>query len=86
MALAQLTCRESLRDIEACLRSLGSKLYNMGFRGNVSRISRRSWFRSPGHYISAIRSVCIRMPAFMPWTRPPSTYAFRFSAGALPQP
>jgi len=37
MAFAQLTCRESLRDIEACLRSVGSKLYNMGFRGNVSR-------------------------------------------------
>ena len=37
MAFAQLTYRESLRDIEACLRSVGSKLYNMGFRGNVSR-------------------------------------------------
>jgi hypothetical protein len=37
MAFAQLTYRESLRDIEACLRSVGSKLYNMGFRGKVSR-------------------------------------------------
>src|ERR1035437_1133856 len=37
MAFAQLTYRESLRDIEACLRSVGGKLYNMGFRGNVSR-------------------------------------------------
>jgi hypothetical protein len=34
---AQLTYRESLRDIEACLRSLGSKLYHMGFRSNVPR-------------------------------------------------
>ena len=31
MAFAQLTYRESLRDIEACLRSLGAKLYHMGF-------------------------------------------------------
>ena len=37
MAFAQLTYRESLRDIEACLRSVGGKLYNMGFRGKVSR-------------------------------------------------
>jgi hypothetical protein len=37
MAFAQLTYRESLRDIEACLRSQPSKLYHMGIRGNVSR-------------------------------------------------
>ena len=37
MAFAQLTYRESLRDIEACLRSLGAKLYHMGFRGNIAR-------------------------------------------------
>src|SRR3984885_12937792 len=37
MAFAQLTCRESLRDIEACLRSVGGKLYHMGFRGKVAR-------------------------------------------------
>jgi hypothetical protein len=37
MAFAQLTYRESLRDIEACLRSLQGKLYHMGFRGHVSR-------------------------------------------------
>jgi uncharacterized protein DUF4372/DDE family transposase len=37
MAFAQLTYRESLRDIESCLRSLQSKLYHMGFRGKVSR-------------------------------------------------
>jgi Domain of unknown function (DUF4372)/Transposase DDE domain len=37
MAFAQLTYRESLRDIEACLRALGSKLYHLGFRGKVSR-------------------------------------------------
>ena len=33
MAFAQLTNRESLRDIEACLRSVGGKLYNLGVDG-----------------------------------------------------
>lgn len=37
MVFAQLTYRESLRDIEACLRSMRSKLYHMGIRGQVSR-------------------------------------------------
>jgi len=37
MAFAQLTYRESLRDIEACLRAQPEKLYHMGIRGNVSR-------------------------------------------------
>ena len=37
MAFAQLTYRESLRDIESCLRSVGSKLYHMGFRSTMSR-------------------------------------------------
>jgi hypothetical protein len=37
MAFAQLTYRESLRDIEACLRSVGAKLYHMGFRSKVAR-------------------------------------------------
>jgi len=37
MAFGQLTFRESLRDIEACLRSMQSKLYHMGIRGKVAR-------------------------------------------------
>lgn len=37
MALAQLTYRESLRDIESCLRSLHSELYHMGLRGSIAR-------------------------------------------------
>jgi hypothetical protein len=37
LAFAQLTFRESLRDIETCLRALGSKLYHAGFRGRISR-------------------------------------------------
>jgi Transposase DDE domain/Domain of unknown function (DUF4372) len=37
MAFAQFTYRESLRDIEACLRSSPDKLYHMGIRGRISR-------------------------------------------------
>lgn len=37
MALAQLTYRESLRDIEVCLRAHESKLYHPGIRGHVAR-------------------------------------------------
>lgn len=37
MAFAQLTFRESLRDIEACLRAQSAKLYHMGIRSTVSR-------------------------------------------------
>src|ERR1700752_5480730 len=37
MAFAQLTFRDSLRDIEACLRAQQPKLYHMGFRSRVSR-------------------------------------------------
>ena len=37
MAFAQLTYRESLRDIECCLRAMREKLYHMGIKGKVSR-------------------------------------------------
>jgi len=37
MAFAQLTYRESLRDIEACLRAQEGKLYHMGIRGSIAR-------------------------------------------------
>lgn len=37
MMFAQLTYRESLRDVEACLNGLGTKLYHMGIKGHVSR-------------------------------------------------
>jgi hypothetical protein len=37
MAFAQLTCRESLREIESSLRAQAAKLYHLGIRGNVSR-------------------------------------------------
>ena len=37
LAFGQLTFRESLRDIETCLRALGAKLYHAGFRGRIAR-------------------------------------------------
>lgn len=37
LSFAQLTYRESLRDIETCLRSNSEKLYHMGIKGNISR-------------------------------------------------
>ena len=37
MAFAQITYRQSLRDIETCLRAMKTKLYHCGIRGNVSR-------------------------------------------------
>jgi hypothetical protein len=49
MVFTQLTYRDSLRDIEACLRALGSKRYHMGFRSKVARTTladaneRRDW-------------------------------------------
>lgn len=49
MVFAQLTYRESLRDIEICLRTMQSKLYHTGIRGKVSRSTladaneRRDW-------------------------------------------
>jgi hypothetical protein len=49
MAFAQLTGRESLRDIESCLRAVPTKLYHLGIRGNVCRTTlaeaneRRDW-------------------------------------------
>ena len=49
MAFAQLTYRESLRDIEVCLRAVQPKLYHMGIRGHIARSTladaneRRDW-------------------------------------------
>jgi len=37
MAFAQLTYRESLRDIQACLRAMQAKLYHMGIRGRIAK-------------------------------------------------
>ncbi len=59
LAYAQMSGRESLRDIETCLNSHQEKLYHIGFRGNVSRTTladaneRRDWriFQDFGHVL-----------------------------------
>ncbi len=47
MSFAQLTYRESLRDIVACLNAQPNKLYHMGIKGNVTRtnIAHANWKR-----------------------------------------
>jgi hypothetical protein len=62
LAYAQLSGRESLRDIETCLNSHREKLYHVGFRGTVSRTTladaneRRDWriFQDFGHFLIGI--------------------------------
>jgi hypothetical protein len=62
MAFAQLTYRQSLRDIEACLRAIDVKLYHLGIRGKISRATladaneARDWriFEDFGKYIIKI--------------------------------
>lgn len=43
MVFAQLTYRDSLRDIEACMEAYGSKLYHCGIRNNVSKSTLSYW-------------------------------------------
>ena len=88
LAFAQLTYRESLRDIEACLRSVGSKLYHMGFRGKVSRSTladaneTHDWriyadfaqvlIHTARPMYASESLVLISTTRYMPWTPPPS--------------
>src|SRR5947207_1612524 len=90
---AQLTCRESLRDIEACLHSMSGKLYHMGFRSRVARSTLADADESHDWRIFAdfaqvligiARPLYAHDPigvdldqACTPWTRPPSTFAWR---------
>ncbi len=61
MAFAQLTFRDSLRDIECCLRAMKEKLYHMGFRGKIARSTladaneKRDWriYRDFAHVLIA---------------------------------
>jgi len=75
MAFAQLTSRESLRDIESCLRTKSKKLYHLGIRGKVAISTlarandRRDWriyqdFRAGGGLLS---------PQLSRWRRPTFT-------------
>ncbi len=68
MAFAQLTYRESLRDIEACLRAQRAKLYHMGIRGRVSRATladaneKRDW-RIHADFAHALIAIARRLYA-----------------------
>ena len=91
---AQLTYRESLRDIQACLRSVQPKLYHMGFRGKVSRSTLADANESHDWRIYAdfaqiliriARPLYARDPigdqSLYALARPPSTCACRCSPG-----
>ncbi len=79
LAFAQLTYRESLRDIEACLRVAQPKLYHMGFRGKVARSTladaneARDWriYADFAQVLIAIarHSVRQRSPSAWSWSR-----------------
>lgn len=62
MAFAQLTFRESLRDIETCLRANSAKLYHLGIRGGIARSTladaneRRDWRIYQDFTLSLIRT------------------------------
>ena len=68
MAFAQLTFRESLRDIEVCLRAQEAKLYHLGIRRRVSRSTladaneNRDWriYRTDSRGTEALRERYLR--------------------------
>lgn len=97
MAFAQLTYRESLRDIEVNLRAQAKRLYHLGFR--CATISRNTLANANAtrpwqiyadlaqHLIGVARPLYVNEPLaielrlFMPSTRPPSTCACRSTPG-----
>ena len=68
MAFAQLTYRDSLRDIECCLRAMKDKLYHFSSA-------------MPESYMPMKTLVFSLMRPFMPWMRPLSIYAYPFFRG-----
>jgi hypothetical protein len=60
-AFAQLTCRESLRDIEACLRALQPKLYHVGIRTRVARSTLADANETRDWRIYRTTSRCLRL-------------------------
>lgn len=86
MAFAQLTYRESLRDIETCLRALGGKLYHVGIRGQVSRSTladaneSRDWriFADLARVLIAMaRPLYAGEPLAWSWKKPPTLWTAR---------
>ena len=72
MAFAQLTFRESLRDIETCLRAVSTKLYHMGFRGSIRRSTladaneKRDW-RIFADFTFLLIDIAQQLYAHEPW-------------------
>ena len=72
MAFAQLTYRESLRDIEACLRAVPTRLYHMGFRGKMARNTlavanqKRDW-RIYANFAYVLIATAQKLYATEPW-------------------
>ena len=63
MGFAQLTYRESLRDIETCLRALGPKLYHSGIRSRPARSTLAVCTGSAHVYFwSPDGAACVRVP------------------------
>ncbi len=56
LAFAQLTYRESLRDIETCLRAHQAKLYHLGIRGNIARSTLADANESRDWHLSGFRA------------------------------
>src|ERR1017187_8611189 len=95
LAFAQLTWRESLRDIETCLASFGPKLYHAGIRlpaarwptptkiatGASSLTSPTSSSSKPPRSTPRNRSALNSKPPPMRWTPPPLTCASRCFRG-----
>ena len=89
MAFAQLTYRESLRDIEACLRAQGAKLYHMGIRPRAP-CRAAPWPMPTNNAIGAStptspNASSTRPAAFM-WTTPWPWNSTRPSMPSTPQP
>jgi hypothetical protein len=59
MAFAQLTYRESLRDIEACLGAMQGKLYHMGFSDDWRRTDQELAFRTPAGPCDTRAPLCV---------------------------
>ena len=97
MAFAQLTYRESLHDIEVCLRAQANKLYHMGIKSGISRSTLadanevRDWriyadfagslIGTHVVFIRRSRSVSISRRPSTPWTLPRLTCVFPYSHG-----
>src|SRR3990167_3489060 len=62
MAFAQLTYRESLRDIETCLRAHQAKLYHLGIRGNIAKstLDRKSTRLNSSHSQISYAVFCLK--------------------------